>query len=258
MRCLVGFKLTCDANALRPAQEPSQRLGTQGTEVARGIHRLLQNLHRVATGNYRRGGQIHRILQALDGGHRIAAQDHAIGYRLHSQNAHVQLGCNRDHLAGKAVEVGIHYVQRHLHRVEGVVVLAGDLDHMQMDLWTLMAGEPDKPHLAFFPRLLQILQRPSGREDPLRIVHTNDLMNLNEVQMIGLQAAEGLLQLLPGRRHRAPIDLGHQERLLAIAVAERFAHADFAQTGVVVPAVIQEIDPGIERHAHNPARFLIR
>ena len=154
--------------------------------------------------------------------------------------------------------MGIHYVQRHLHRVESVVVLASDLDHVQMNLRTLVPGEPDKPHLAFFARLFQILQGTSGREDPLRIVHANDLMNLDQVQMIGLQAAEGLLQLLPGRRHRAPIDLGHQERLLAVAVTERFAHSNLTQAAVVVPAVIQEINPGIERHAHNPARFLIR
>ncbi len=55
----------------------------------------------------------------------------------------------------------------------------------------------------------------------------------------------------------AAVDLGHEEGLLAISVAQRLAHADFAGAAVVVPAVVEEIDAFIERGANDANAFLL-
>ena len=53
------------------------------------------------------------------------------------------------------------------------------------------------------------------------------------------------------------VDLGHQEDLLAVAVAERLAHADFAAAAVVVPAVVHEGDAVVDGGADDLDAFLL-
>ena len=73
-------------------------------------------------------------------------------------------------------------------------------------------------------------------EDPVRILEANDLVMLHQIDAIGLQTAQRLVELPRRLAFRAAVDLGHQEDLVAIAVAERLAHADLAGAVVVVPA----------------------
>ena len=71
-------------------------------------------------------------------------------------------------------------------------------------------------------------------------------MNLHQVDVVGLEAAERVFQLLLRGRGSAAVDLGHQEGLLAVAVLEGAAHAALAFAVVVVPAVVQEVDARVE------------
>jgi hypothetical protein len=49
----------------------------------------------------------------------------------------------------------------------------------------------------------------------------------------------------------AAVDFGHQESPLAIAVAQRLAHANLALAAVVVPAVVEKVDSPVDRRAHD-------
>jgi hypothetical protein len=62
-------------------------------------------------------------------------------------------------------------------------------------------------------------------------------MRLQQIDAIGLEPAKRLVDLARRRVLVAPVDLGHQEGALTIAVTERLAHADLALPVVVVPAV---------------------
>ncbi len=53
------------------------------------------------------------------------------------------------------------------------------------------------------------------------------------------------------------IDLGHQKGFLAITIAQRSAHSNFAFSVVVVPAVVEKIDSFIDPGA-NDANALVR
>src|SRR6267143_5568035 len=115
-----------------------------------------------------------------------------------------------------------------------------------MDVGTLVPGEPD---VADFPRFLRFERRfhCSARcKNAVRIVHANNFVKLQEIDAIGLQSAERLFNLPRSRFLVAPVDFGHQERSLTIAVAQRLAHADFTLTFVVVPAVIEKIDSVVD------------
>ena len=82
-------------------------------------------------------------------------------------------------------------------------------------------------------------------------------MELQQVDHVGLQAREGLVELLGGGLLGAAVDLGHQEDLLAVAVLEGLAHADFAAAVVVVPAVVHEGDAGVDGGADDLDALLL-
>src|SRR5215469_1868973 len=124
-----------------------------------------------------------------------------------------------------------------------------------MNVGAFVAGETDKPE---FPRLLRFknsFQRATGGKDAVRIGVANHFVKLKEVEVVGLEATEGLVNLARGGRLTAAVDFGHEERLLAIAVAESFAHPEFALTAVVVPAVVQKIDSIVDASANDAYGF---
>src|SRR6267378_2469290 len=70
------------------------------------------------------------------------------------------------------------------------------------------------------------------------------------------EAAKRFVELHGGGFFGLAVDFGHEESLLAVAVAQRLAHADFAGPVVVVPAVVEEVDAAVERGADDADRFL--
>src|ERR1700737_1919978 len=115
-----------------------------------------------------------------------------------------------------------------------------------MDVRTLGSGESDEADLPRFLRLECRFHCPARCKNAFRIVHSNNFVELQEVDVIGLESAERFFNLARSRFLVAPVDFGHQERSLAIAVVERLAHADFTLPVVVVPAVIEKIDSVID------------
>ena len=88
-------------------------------------------------------------------------------------------------------------------------------------------------------------------EDAEGVFETLDFVVLNEVNAVGLQAPEAVLQLARGLRIGTAVDFRHEERALAIAVAERPAHAFFAAAFIVVPAIVKEGDSAIHGLAND-------
>src|SRR6266852_8811057 len=83
------------------------------------------------------------------------------------------------------------------------------------------------------------------------------IVELQEIDGIGLEAPQRLVNLAGCAFAGAGVKLGHQESLLAVSVAQGLAHADFAGAAVIVPAVIEEIDAFIERGANDANAFLL-
>ena len=96
-------------------------------------------------------------------------------------------------------------------------------------------------------------RRRCGRDLPVRMTS----WCCKQVDHVGLQALEGLVDLLGGRLLGAAVDLGHEEDLLAVAVAQGLAHADLAAAVVVVPAVVHEVDAGVDGGADDLDALLL-
>ena len=74
-------------------------------------------------------------------------------------------------------------------------LLPRDLEHVQMDVRVLVPGEADVAELARLPGLDQRRVGAVLVEDAVRILVADDLVVLDQVDAVGLQAAERLVEL---------------------------------------------------------------
>ena len=109
-----------------------------------------------------------------------------------------------------------------------------------------MPGESDVPDLPCLLGLDDGFLRSTFGEDPIGVLHSDHLVMLHEIDMVGLQALERLLDLLGGLLFRAAVDLGHQKDLAPVAVAQRQLEAyEFCGEGEGGPFVeAGHIGPG--------------
>src|ERR1700726_247482 len=126
-----------------------------------------------------------------------------------------------------------------------------------MDFGALVTGESDIAYLAGLSRLEHRFNRAARSENQLGVGVANDFVKLNQIDSIGLEPAERVVQLLGGGRCVAPIKLGHQKYFLAVPVAQGFAHSDFADAAVVIPAVIEKVYTAVESRADNSDAFCL-
>ena len=109
-----------------------------------------------------------------------------------------------------------------------------------------MPREADEPDLALRLGPVERFDDAAAREMHRRLVVERHFVDLPEIQMVGLQSAQRILELA----HRdfgatsVRADLRHQKDLVAPA-DERLAHALFTQSRVVVPGVVHERDAAI-------------
>src|SRR5918997_873827 len=101
-----------------------------------------------------------------------------------------------------------------------------------MDAEILVAGEADVAHLAGLARFDGGLETPF-LEHPVRIVVVDDLVELPEVDAIGPQTPQAVVEALHRPGVVALAVLGHEEDPAAAPVRERAAH-DLLGTAIVV------------------------
>jgi hypothetical protein len=76
------------------------------------------------------------------------------------------------------------------------------------------------------------------------------------VELHEVAAAPGTRYLWGRGFLRAPIELRHKKDLVAVSVAQRLSHADFAGATIVVPTVVHEGDASIDGAADESDAFL--
>src|SRR5271154_6629227 len=147
---------------------------------------------------------------------------------LHGKHRGPLLDCYRHDLFRKRPEMRVHDIDRHLHRVETEAMLLPDREHAKMHRRVLMTGKPDVADLAGLTRGDRRFKRAAWRKDAVWVLHPNHLVKLDQINDIGLQSAERLLQLKVVGFFSPAVHLGHQEDLVAIPVTQRLAHSDLA------------------------------
>src|ERR1700734_463925 len=90
------------------------------------------------------------------------------------------------HLA-ETPKMGVHYIQRHLRRIEVKAVIRGNLQHIQMNMRVLVPGESDVANLACLPGIEESFISSAFGEYAVGIVESDNLMVLYQIDVIGLQ-----------------------------------------------------------------------
>ena len=143
----------------------------------------------------------------------------------------------------EAAEVAVQDVQGHLHG--GPVVGLGQ--HLEVNLRVLVPGEPEEADLALLLGLEGVLECSSRLEDPLGVVVVVDLVELPEVEVIGLEPAQAVFEVGLGVLGGPAAALGHEEDLVAPApLRDRLAHPVLGLPVHVIPGVVEERDPFID------------
>src|SRR5258708_3999503 len=151
----------------------------------------------------------------------------------------------------------VHHVERHLHGVKSELMSGRRLQHLKMDVRTLMSSETDVPYFALLLSLQRGFHPATFSEDPVRIGVANNFMKLQQINAFGLKPPKRFLNLLRRRLSRASVNLGHEKRFLPVAIPKRLAHANFALAAVIVPAVIEKINSAIQRRSDDADTLLL-
>src|ERR1700690_213608 len=120
-----------------------------------------------------------------------------------------------------------------------------------MNVRTLVTREADKTTLACLFGFEYGLHGSAFSKNAIRVGIANHFMELEQVNSIRLQPPQRFIELGYGGRFGSAIDLGHQKGLLAITIAQRLAHANFAVSAVVIPAVVEKIDAFVNPRPNN-------
>src|SRR5208283_4590403 len=152
-------------------------------EVPSQIQCLLQYRHRVTAGDHNAGRQTERVAQALDRRDLAALQNDGVAHRLHAEHTDVLLLQDGKHDFLEALIVSIHYVEGHLHRIELEIVLVGDLEHVLVNVWALVPSKADIAELSSCAGLHHNFHRTACRKNALGIVHADDLVKLQQVEV---------------------------------------------------------------------------
>src|ERR1700733_11037616 len=158
-------------------------------------------------------------MQSLHRSHGLALKNVWIAERFHGENGGAPFLRDRRNPFQKRAKMRVHHVDWHLHGVEVKSVLVGSLKHAQMYAGIFVTCEADVADFTRLFRRLDGLDGPARREDNIRIVKANDLVELKEIDHIRLQTSQRLLNLSGSGVLISAIDLSHQEDFLPVAVA---------------------------------------
>src|SRR6266403_1182737 len=256
VRGLVAFELAFASGLFCLGKKSGGLSGGQRLEIPRDLEGLLQVGKGFATGDDDTGGQAHGVAETLDGRDRVAFEKDSGTHGLHAENANFIFHEDGQDFLSKTLVVSVHGVERHLDGIEMKLMRGSGFEHVQVHRGVLVTGETNEADLAGFLRFEDDFHAATGCEDALRVGHSNDFVELEKIDVVGLEAAERFIELRGGGLPGLAVDFGHEEGLLAIAVAQRLAHADFTVAVVVVPAVVEEVDAAIERGADDADALL--
>src|SRR5581483_8526796 len=173
---------------------------------------------RITSCDHYAGGKIHGEMQTLDRRDGLALQNDGVAHRLHAEHSDIVLHQNWKDFAAEAVVMCVHHVERHLYGVESEAVSKSGVEHLQVDVGTLVSREPDVANPARLLRLQHGLHATARPKNSIWIGIAYHFMELHQVHMVGLKAAEGLIDRGGDSFASLAIDLAHQKRFLVITI----------------------------------------
>src|SRR5215472_11007350 len=175
-------RITCDACA----QVVHFGRG-HGCEVARDFEILLEDLPRIDAAYERSDRKTQHVSQGFFGGDDPLLDGLCVpAHAFHSERRDAPLVQDWQNFLFKTPVRSVEHVQRQLTGVEGKVLV----QHLEMNLGMFVARESNKPHLALLSGLEERVSGTAWDKVPVRIVFIHHLVNLPEIQIVGLETTK--------------------------------------------------------------------
>ena len=257
LRALEEFVAAVAGLVLDAGAEGVHFSGGHGFEVAGEGDVGFELLHRRDAHDLRRDGEAEAVAVALVGGEAECFKQATLGVApaetLHADDADTLLEADGDDGFLEAAVEGVADVDGHLGGVPGV----GLVEHLEMDLRILVAGEADEANLAGFLGFESRFEAALF-EDPVGIVVVDHFVELPEIEVVGLEATEGLVEIAQRTGVVAFAVLGHEEDLIAAVIHfQSFAHDLFGVAVVIVPGVVEEGEAFVDGGVHDADGFRV-
>lgn len=182
----------------------------------------------------------------------FVAGDGAHGVGLHGEDAEAHFAGFGEDVGDEALVVGVHEIDGHLDGFPAVEAA----EEFEVDGGVVVAGEADVADFALFFGLDEGFEGAIGAEDLIGFVVAGDLMDLPEVDVIGVEAFELFLESGHGFGFGVFLEFGHQDDLLAFGAGEGFAEDAVAFAFVVVVGGVEEVDAEIAGAGDDAETFL--
>src|ERR1044071_3833891 len=195
-------------------------------------------------------------MQAFNRRNGLAFQNVSVTEGLHAEDGDALFDENREHFLGEAPKMSIHHIKRHLHCIETKLVVESDFQRAKVNGRIFVTCETDEADLARFFCFEHCLNA-AFRKNAVGIFHAEDFVELHQIHMIGLQAAERFIDLFGNGIAGAAVDFSHQKDSLTITITQGPAHALFAAAIVVIPTIIEKVYSAIDGLANQANAFLV-
>jgi hypothetical protein len=242
-RALVEFVSTI-VELLTSVSERVHLVGGERLKIAQDRQILVEDLHGIDAADGRGNGETHGIRKCFSGSERALRDELArSAHALHSENPDAASIGNGQDVGFKAAEPGVQWIERHLDHIESIAAV----EHLQIDSRMLMSVES---HEADLPLLLcpgKGCENTVTRVDHLGVIVVDDLMNLPDVQMIGLQTGKRRIQhahcsvLVAAMR----TDGAHHDDFVSFAF-ESDSKLLFAEASMKLPGIVENVDPVVD------------
>src|SRR6516162_6226992 len=146
-------------------------------------------------------------MQTLDRLNGAALQNEMVTKRFHGLHPDPILYQKWQNLVLETAKMCVHDVQWHLHCVKMKPVLQSNFEHPEVNQRIFMSSEADVPDFARFLCFQHRFLRSALGEYPVRIFHSDNLVMLHQIDVIGLEALQGFVNLLFGFLPCPPVNL---------------------------------------------------
>jgi PAS domain S-box-containing protein len=199
---------------------------------------LIENPHGIDSTDGRGDGQAHGVGKRFGGGEcalrdTLARTAHA----LHSHGCDASLIDDGQDIVFKTAEARVQGIKRHLDNIESIA----PGEHLQVDRRVLVSVKSHEADLSLLLCLGEGFENTVVRVDQLGVIVEDDLVNLPDIEMIGLQPVERCLQ----HAHRSfwtrvRGEGAHHDDIVSFAF-EGDAELLFAEAFVKLPGTVQDL-----------------
>ena len=190
---LEQFELTVRRVRSGSRQQSTHLFLRERLEGASRFECLIENFRAVDSSDHDGSRQIESVVEAIDGRDNFAFEDDVVSHRFHAEYAYAILDQFRQHQFREAAKMSVHDVERHLDGIEVEAMFGRDFQHVEMDMRILVSGESDVAGFASFAGVEHSFLGATLGEDTVGVFEADDLVMLDEIDVIGLQALKRLV-----------------------------------------------------------------